>query len=78
MDDTWPIEFYIRKSKALKYFSNPEYMNAITKIKTKHKEVLDKYGKKPEFMMILFEFTKIMGVNLQKISEEDNIKLSKP
>ena len=47
MDDTWPIEFYIRTSKALKYFSNPEYMNAITMIKTKHKEVLDKYGKKP-------------------------------
>jgi len=35
---------------------------------------MERYGKNPEFMMILQEFTKVMGANFQKIGEEDKKK----
>jgi len=49
-------------------------MNAITMMQTKPKEVLERYGKNPEFMMIMQEFTKIMGTHFQEISEEEKKK----
>ena len=35
---------------------------------------MQRYGNNPEFMMILQEFTKIMGTHFSQLSEEDKKK----
>lgn len=56
--------------KLIKFFSNPEYQQAMQLMQTNPKKVLEVYGKNAELMDMIQEFCKLMGTQLETVGKQ--------